>query len=78
MYNVSIRSKHFEFITFNIFINLLILLKNCINYVQCKNIEISMNKYTFRYKNIMFSWSVDLHIYIKIKNLEYRKIFSSM
>jgi len=49
MYNVSIRNKYFAFITFNTFIYLLILLKNCIKYIQVKYIRNSMEKYLFRY-----------------------------
>jgi len=54
MYNVSIRSKYFECITFNTFINLLILLKNCINYVQCKNIETQWKNIHLRIKILRF------------------------
>ena len=75
MCNVSIRNKYFELISFNTFIYLFILLINSINYIQVKYIENSMEKYVFRHINITFCWKVEPHIYINIKNLEYRKIF---
>jgi len=55
MYNVSIRNNYFEFINCNTFIYLLILLKNCIKYIQVKYIENSHEKYSLRYINITFS-----------------------
>jgi len=63
MYIVSI---NFEFITFNSFINLFILLKNCIDYIQVKCIENSMEKCSFRNTNVTFPLRVELHITLKI------------
>ena len=70
------RNKYFEFIPFNTFIYLLILLKSCINYIQVKCIENWMEKYLFAYVCITVSWRAELQIHINIKNLEYRKFFS--